>query len=165
MFAAVTCQHRANATSVTVAQHSTIVVTTAGEEASGDGHLVAQHLLLDFLADRQQQKDLALSATARSFLTCRLFADELTALRATAGDAKQQQSQLLARYRSTSQQFDNGCRSEMGAGARPFALPCRLECCFWHCIWCCSKVQQMCCWHLHACCIDQGTQQNGMLPQ
>ena len=109
-------QNASTSTPITVAPRATAAVTTAGEDASGHGNLVAQHLLLDFLADRQQQKDLALSASARSFLTCRLFADELTALRATAGDANQPQSQLLARYRSTSQQLDNGCRSEMGAG-------------------------------------------------
>ena len=90
----------------------------ADQEAAGNSHMVAQHLLLDYLGDRHQQKDAALSASAKSFLTCRMFADELTALRTAGGDPKQQQAQLLARYQSTNDQLQKGVVCELNAGGQ-----------------------------------------------
>ncbi len=87
--------------------------------------MVAQHLLLDFLADRHQQKDTALSLSARTFLTCRLFADELTSLRAAAALTQQQQAQLLVKYHNTSEQLEKGLVCDMNAGglaSKMFAL-------------------------------------------
>ena len=78
--------------------------------------MVAQHLLLDFLADRHQQKDTALSLSARTFLTCRLFADELTSLRAAAALTQQQQAQLLVKYHNTSEQLEKGLVCDLNAG-------------------------------------------------
>ncbi len=78
---------------------------------------MAQHLLLDFLADRHQQKDTALSASARSFLTCRLFADELTSLRAAAAPSMQQQAHLLVRYQGTAEQLEKGLVCDLNTGA------------------------------------------------
>lgn len=78
--------------------------------------MVAQHLLLDFLADRHQQKDTALSLSARTFLTCRLFADELTSLRAAAALTQHQQAQLLVKYHNTSEQLEKGLVCDLNAG-------------------------------------------------
>jgi len=78
--------------------------------------MVAQHLLLDFLADRHQHKDTALSLSARTFLTCRLFADELTSLRAAAALTQQQQAQLLVKYQNTSEQLEKGLVCDLNAG-------------------------------------------------
>ena len=77
---------------------------------------MAQHLLLDFLADRHQQKDTALSASATTFLTCRLFADELTGIRAAAALTQQRQAQLLVQYQNTSEQLDKGLVCDLNAG-------------------------------------------------
>ncbi|DBB01136.1 TPA: hypothetical protein ACH3X1_001027 [Trebouxia sp. C0004] len=87
-----------------------------GEDSGSEAHMVAQHLLLDFLADRHQQKDTALSLSARTFLTCRLFADELTSLRATAALTQQQQAQLLVKYHNTSEQLEKGLVCDLNAG-------------------------------------------------
>ncbi|KAL0029310.1 hypothetical protein WJX79_009424 [Trebouxia sp. C0005] len=87
-----------------------------GEDAGSEAHMVAQHLLLDFLADRHQQKDTALSLSARTFLTCRLFADELTSLRAAAALTQQQQAQLLVKYHNTSEQLEKGLVCDLNAG-------------------------------------------------
>lgn len=94
------------------------ILPVIGAEAGSESHVVAQHLLLDFLADRHQQKDAALSASARSFLTCRLFADELTAVRdvADAAPSNKQQSQLLLRYQNTKEQLEKGLVCELEAG-------------------------------------------------
>lgn len=86
------------------------------EEGTADSNAVAQYLLLDFLADRQQQKDAALSASASSFLTCRLFADELTALRSAGTASGDQQLQLLRRYQSLAEQLGKGLKCAMNAG-------------------------------------------------
>lgn len=90
----------------------------AGAEGADGCNTVAQHLLLDFLADRHQQRDPALSTSARSFLTSRLLADELTALR-SAGSTPSggQQSQMLQRYHTLAQQLDKGLKCTMNAGA------------------------------------------------
>lgn len=89
----------------------------AGTEGADGCHTVAQHLLLDFLADRQQQRDAALSTSARSFLTCRLFADELTALR-SAGNTPSatRQCQMLQRYHTLAEQLDKGLKCTINAG-------------------------------------------------
>ncbi len=88
----------------------------AGEDAGSEAHMVAQHLLLNFLADRHQQKDTALSLSARTFLTCRLFADELTSLRAAAALTQRQQAQLLVKYHNTSEQLEKGLVCDLNAG-------------------------------------------------
>ena len=77
---------------------------------------MAQHLLLDFLADRHQQKDTALSASATTFLTCRLFADELTGIRAAAALTQQRQAQLLVQYQNTREQLEKGLVCDLNAG-------------------------------------------------
>ncbi|KAA6428703.1 MAG: nipped-B -like [Trebouxia sp. A1-2] len=89
-----------------------------GEDAGSEAHMVAQHLLLDFLADRHQQKDTALSLSARTFLTCRLFADELTSLRAAAALTQQQQAQLLVKYHNTSEQLEKGLVCDLNADSK-----------------------------------------------
>ena len=89
---------------------------TAGTEEGDGSHTVAQHLLLDFLADRQQQRDPALASSARSFLTCRLFADELTALRAAGTPSSERQSQVLQRYQTLTEQLNKGLKCDMNAG-------------------------------------------------
>ena len=89
----------------------------AGGEGADGCNTVPQHLLLDFLADRHQQKDPALSTSARSFLTCRLFADELTALRsANSTPSSDRQSQMLQRHHTLAEQLDKGLKSTMDAG-------------------------------------------------
>ena len=88
-----------------------------GAEGADDSNTVAQHLLLDFLADRHQQKDAALFTSARSFLTCRLFADELTVLRSAGTSSNEQQLQLLRRYQTLTEQLDKGHKSGMDAGS------------------------------------------------
>ena len=85
-------------------------------EATADSNTVAQRLLLDFLADCHQQKDAALSASASSFLTCRLFADELTALRSAGTPDGDQQLQLLRRYQALADQLGKGLKCAMNAG-------------------------------------------------
>ncbi len=87
-----------------------------GEDSGSEAHMVAQHLLLDFLADRHQQKDAVLSSSARTFLTCRLFADELTSLRAAAALTQQQQAQLLVKYQNTSEQLEKGLVCDLNTG-------------------------------------------------
>lgn len=89
---------------------------TAGTEGADASHTVAQHLLLDFLAERQQQRDTALSCSARSFLTCRLFADELTALRSAGTPTSAGQSQMLQRYQTLAEHLDKGLKCAMNAG-------------------------------------------------
>ena len=89
---------------------------TADTEGADGFHTVAQHMLLDFLADRQQQRDTALSCSARSFLTCRLFADELTALRSAGAPSSERQSQMLQRYQTLTEQLDKGLKCAMNAG-------------------------------------------------
>lgn len=93
-----------------------ILDMAAGTEAAGDSNTVAQHLLLDFLADCHQQKDAALAASACSFLTCRLFADELTGLRPAGASAGEQQLQLLRRYQTLAEQLGKGLKCSMDAG-------------------------------------------------
>ena len=88
----------------------------AGTEGADGSSTVAQHLLLDFLADRQQQRDTALSTSARSFLTCRLFADELTGLRSAGTPSSERQSQMLRRYQALAEQLGKGLKCGMSAG-------------------------------------------------
>lgn len=103
-------------TTITVTYQSSYGLPAGTEEAEG-GNTVAQHLLLDFLADRHQQRDPALSTSARSFLTCRLFADELTALRSAGSTPSgDHQSQMLRRYHTLAEQLDKGLKCSINAG-------------------------------------------------
>lgn len=89
----------------------------AGAEGGDGCNTVAQHLLLDFLADRFQQRDQALFNSARSFLTCRLFADELTGLRSAGSTPSgDQQLQMLRRYHTLAEQLDKGLKCTINAG-------------------------------------------------
>ena len=89
----------------------------AGTEGADGCNTVAQHLLLDFLADRYQQRDPALCASARSFLSCRLFAEELTGVRSAGSTPSgHQQSQMLQRYHTLAEQLDKGLKCSMDAG-------------------------------------------------
>lgn len=79
--------------------------------------MVSQHLLLDYLADQSQQRDAALAESARSFLVCRMFVDELSSNHASGlSTAKLHQSDLLVQYKKIMQQADKGTSCDLEAG-------------------------------------------------
>ena len=79
--------------------------------------MVSQHLLLDYLADQSQQRDAALAESARSFLVCRMFVDELSSNHASGvSTAKLHQSDLLVQYQKILQQADKGTSCDLEAG-------------------------------------------------
>lgn len=80
--------------------------------------MVSQHLLLDWLADHSQQRDAALAESARSFLVCRMFVDDLSSLQHSGMvSAKLQQGEVLLRYQKVQQQSDKGANCDLEAGA------------------------------------------------
>lgn len=94
----------------------------SGDAGANDLYVTLQNLLLDWLADRSQQRDVALATSARSFLVCRMLVDDLSALQqAELSSAKLQQSQVLLQYQSLQQQAEKVTSCDLDAGAE---CPC-----------------------------------------
>lgn len=94
---------------------------SAGDKTSDDSYTVLQHLLLDHLADHHQQKDAALAESARTFLVCRMLADEICSNQANANSDS---TQLLHQYQMLQQQAEQGTTSDLASGIDTFIIHC-----------------------------------------
>ena len=100
--------------------HGTIHICHAAgptDKVASETVMVSQHLLLDYLADSGQQRDAALAESARSFLVCRMFVDDLSSIhRSGMGPAKLQQSEKLLQYQKLEQQAQKAESCDLEAG-------------------------------------------------